>query len=187
MKKTNGPWKIKSRKLIYKNPWLEVIEDKVIRPDKKPGIYATVKIQPGVAILPIDKNGYIYLIKHFKYPLGKYCIEAAGGGIEKNEKPLQAARRELEEELGIKAKKWAYLGRYDPLTGVVNCPQYLFITKDLTFTNKNHEGTESITTIKIKLDKALKLIRQNKITEGQARVLILEAKNYLETKPKKTL
>lgn len=176
MIKKYGPWEIKSSKVVYKNPWMKVIEDKVIRPDKKLGIYAVAKIQPGVSILPIDKKGYVYLVREFKYPLGKYTIVAAGGGREKNEKPIATAKRELEEELGIRAKKWAYVGKYDPATGIVDCPQHLFIAENLTFTNKNYEGTETMTTVKTKLDEALKLIKQGKITEGEARVLLLEAK-----------
>jgi hypothetical protein len=43
MKKRKGPWVVKDTKIVYQNPWIKVREDKVIRPDKKPGIFGVVE------------------------------------------------------------------------------------------------------------------------------------------------
>ena len=53
MTKKNGPWIIKASEQKYKNPWLEVVEDQVVRPDGTEGIYGGVKIKEGISVLPI--------------------------------------------------------------------------------------------------------------------------------------
>jgi ADP-ribose pyrophosphatase len=107
---TNGPWKIKESQEKYKNSWISVREDKVVRPDGKDGIFGVVEILEGVSVLPLDSDGYVYLTDEFHYAVEKNSIEVVSGAIDKNEKPLDAAKRELKEETGILAKKWTNLG-----------------------------------------------------------------------------
>ena len=58
-----GPWTILDSETKYKNPWMKVVEHKVIRPDSKEGIYGVVSISSGAYILPVDTNGIVYLRK----------------------------------------------------------------------------------------------------------------------------
>lgn len=180
--KTHGPWKIKSSKEIYKNPWIEVQEDKVIRPDGKDGIFSTIRISDGAHVLPIDKNGYVYLTKEFHYAISKYDIEIISGGIDKNETLLHAAKRELKEESGISAKKWIYLGKINPFTTIVKSPSYLYIASELSFGDSDLEGTEKIEILKMKFKDALKMVMQGEITHSPSCVLILKAEKYLKNK-----
>ncbi len=183
MEKKNGPWVIKSTVSKYKNPWIEVNEDQVIRPDGKPGIFGIVKMISGVSVLPLDDDGFVYLTEEFRYALGRDSIEAVSGGIDGSEKPLDAAKRELEEELGIHAQEWISLGVVNPFTSVVHSPAYLFLAKKLKFSTKNPEGTEIIKTKKMKIEDAIKMVLESKITHGPTCVLILKAAHYLK-KPK---
>ena len=70
-----GPWTIKESKRIYQNPWIELHEDQVIRPDGKDGIFATLLQKPGVSVLAIDDEGYAYLVNEFRYALNDFSIE----------------------------------------------------------------------------------------------------------------
>jgi|SRR3989344_3800724 len=179
MEKKNGPWVIKDTIPKYKNPWIEVNEDQVIRPDGKPGIFGIVKMVDGISVLPLDENGFVYLTEEFRYAIGKDSIEAASGGIDDGEKPLDAAKRELEEELGILADEWIDLGVVNPFTSVAHSPAYLFLAKKLKFSETNHEGTEIIKIKKMKIEEAINLVLDSKITHGPTCVLILKAKSYL--------
>lgn len=67
----NGPWTIKETKEKYHNSFINVREDQVLQPDGQPGMYATVKMKPSVAILPIDSDRNLYLIWQFRYALVK--------------------------------------------------------------------------------------------------------------------
>jgi 8-oxo-dGTP pyrophosphatase MutT (NUDIX family) len=88
-------------------------------------MYATVTMKPGVAILPIDSDRIVYLTRQFRYALGKESIEVVCGAVEENEPPLEAAQREVQEEIGIKAEEWSEIGVFDLDTSIVHCPVYL--------------------------------------------------------------
>jgi len=175
-----GPWKITERTQIYKNPWMTIVEDKVIQPDGKQGIYGTADIKAGAAVIPIDEEGNIYLIDEFRYAIGKRTIKAAGGAVEKNEPPLNAAKRELQEELGLEAREWIDLGHAEPITSMINSPQYMFLARKLTKTETNHDSTEVIKTIKMPLSEAVEKVMKGEIIDAIACILILKTKEYLK-------
>lgn len=174
-----GNWVVKNSKVVYQNPWIKVTEDQVIRPDGNDGIFGVVEIKPGAVILPIDKEGNVYLIKEYHYAVENDKLEVVSGGMDENENPLEAAKRELLEETGIKANQWIELGSFDPLTTVIKSTDYLFLAKDLEFSKSNPEGTEEIELVKVSYKEALKMVKENKITHAASVVLILRAEEYL--------
>ena len=180
MLRKNGPWIIKKTIPKYKNLWIDVKEDQVIRPDGKPGIFGVVDMKAGVSVLPIDENGFVYLTDEFHYAIEQDSIEVVSGGIDNNEKPLDAAKRELQEELGIIAKEWTELGLVNPYTAVIRSPAHLFLARKIEFTESNQEGTETIKLVKIKFEDAVKMVMESKITHGPSCVLILKAKEFLK-------
>ncbi len=115
----NGPWTIKASEEKYKNPWIRVQEDKVIRPDGKDGIFGIVEMVSGISVLPLDEEGFVYLTDEFHYGLQQNSIEVVSGAIDNDEKPIEAAKRELKEELGIEAENWVDFGLINPFTTVV--------------------------------------------------------------------
>ena len=179
---SNGPWKIKERVEKYKNPWMEIFEDQVIRPDGTPGIHGVVNLQSGATTICVDSEGYTYLGKEFFYALGRYELVCATGARDKNEDYLTCAKRELEEELGISADKWTDFGDFNPLTTVVKAPMRLFLAEDLTLKEQHLEGTEDITRVKIKLSEAVKKIG-SEITAGPTCTALIKA--YLHLKERK--
>lgn len=178
--KNNGPYKIKKTEIKYINPWIELREDQVIHPNGKDGMFGIVKMLAGVSVLALDDKGYVYLTNGFHYAVESNSIEAVSGGIDKNEKPLEAAKRELKEELGIEAKEWIDLGFVNPFTTVINSPAHLFLARNLKLGKINHTDMEKIDLKKIKFEKAVEMVTKSKITHGPSCVLILKAKVFLE-------
>jgi len=178
--KSHGPWKIKDSEEKYKNPWIEVREDQVVRPDDQDGIYGVVTMKPGVSVLAIDENNEVYLTREFSYAIGEESLEVVSGGIDEGENPLEAAKRELKEELGIEAQDWVDLGLMNPFTKVINSPAYLFMARDLTQGEMNPEGTEQIEIVKVAFDEAVQMVQESKITHGQSSLVILKAQNVLK-------
>lgn len=178
--KTNGPWKIKSTEEKYKNPWIRVREDQVIRPDGKDGIFGVIEMLAGISVLPIDNEGFVYLTKEFHYAIERDSIEAASGAIAEGETALDAGKRELLEELGIEADEWIDLGLVNPFTTVINSPATIFLARDIRFTTATPEGTEVIDIVKFKLEDAKDMVMRSEITHGPSCVLILKAAEYLK-------
>jgi ADP-ribose pyrophosphatase len=171
-----GPWRVTGSKPTYENPWMKVREDQVIRPDGKPGIFGVVTLLPGVSVLPITEDGYVYITEEYRYGIERDSIEAASGGIEDGATPLETAKKELQEETGLVATEWIDCGMVDPLTSVLAAPQYLFVARGLEQGKSNREGTEVITIHKIKLDDLCQMVLNGKITHAPTCVLILSAK-----------
>lgn len=179
MEQQHGPWKIKKREVKYKNPWIEVFEDQVIQPDGKSGIFGTVSMKDGVSVLALDQEGFVYLIEEFHYAVGRNCIETISGAIDQGESPLDAAKRELKEEIGAEAREWIDLGRVDPFTSAVHSMAYLWIARNFTFSRAKPESTEVIKVVRLPFEEVLQMVMESKITHGPSCVLILKAKAYL--------
>jgi 8-oxo-dGTP pyrophosphatase MutT (NUDIX family) len=174
----NGNWTIKERRKIFENEFFEVREDDVIQPDGKDGKYATICFVPGASVLPVDDDGFVYLTKQFRYALERDDLEVVSGAVE-DEQPLEAARREAKEELGIEAEEWTDLGKIESDTSITNSTAYLFLARRLTFTEPEREGTEQIETVKMKFDEAVEKVMSGEITHGQTAALVLKASLYL--------
>ena len=168
-----GPWSILSTREVYKDPWLKVVRDEVLRPDGKPGSYATVRIKSGVCVLAVDSSQQIRLTKEFHYAVGRVTVEGVSGGIEAGETPLGAAQRELAEELGLQAERWEHFATIDPFTASVYSRVDIFVAQGLTDCPPNPEGTELIEAVTLDLDSAVAMIRSGEISHGPTCVGLL--------------
>lgn len=180
--KQHGPWTILTTKWVYQDPWMQVQRDEVVRPDGQPGTYAVVHIKPGVCVLALDDKRNVYLTKEFHYAVGETTIECVSGGRDDAEPAIEAARRELSEELGIEAENWTDLGRLDPFTASVLSPTQLYLAQELRFVEAAPEGTELIQRVKVTLDEAVDMVMRSRITHAPSMVLILKAARTLENK-----
>jgi ADP-ribose diphosphatase len=172
----HGPWKILKRTDVYRDPWIELTRDDVIRPDGQPGSHCIVRLKPGVSVLPLDDARMTYLTEEFHYAVGRLTIEAVSGGIDGGEDAERTARRELAEELGITAGEWIDLGTCDPFTSVVTSPTRLYLARGLSFGAASQEGTELIRCLKVPFDEAVEMVLDGRITHAPSCLLILKAR-----------
>ena len=171
----HGPWQIVQSHEVYRDPWMAVRKDDVIRPDGRPGTHSVVTIKPGVSVLALDDQRAVYLTEEFHYGIGRTTLEVVSGGIESDEHPAFAAERELREELGIQAEQWTDLGLVDPFTASVVSPTRLYLARQLSFGAQSLEGTEQIRCRKMSLAEAVQKVMASEITHGPSAVLILKA------------
>ena len=174
MTRMKGLWLVEETVQRYKDAWLEVSEDQVVRPDGKAGTFATVRMKPGVSVLALDDEGQVYLTSEYRYAVERESIEVVSGGIDENEPPPVAARRELREELGIEADQWIDLGVVDPFTSAVHSPARMFLAKKLSLVEPEPEATEVIRVLKVDLREAVRMVMESEITHGPSCVLILK-------------
>jgi ADP-ribose pyrophosphatase len=171
----HGPWTIVTSQEVYRDPWIALRRDEVIRPDGRPGTHCVVNLKPGVSVLPIDDRGFAYLTEEFHYGVGRDTIEVVSGGIDPGEDAEQTAGRELAEELGIVAGRLTDLGTVDPFTSVVVSPTRLFLAEELTFAEARPEGTELIRARKFEFAEVVRMVLDGRITHAPSGVLILKA------------
>lgn len=167
MKDSKNPWKKTNSKTVYDNPWITVIEDQVITPGGSEGIYGTVNFKNlAIGIIPIDNEGYTYLIGQFRYPLNEYSWEIPMGGGPLNDSPIDSAKRELKEETGITAKKWTELLKIHTSNAVTDETGYVFIAEELKFGLAEPEDTEELVVKKTPLKDAYKMALEGQITDS---------------------
>ena len=179
MARRKGPWSVEQTARIYRTPWVEVFEDKVIRPDGTHGLFTTVRMRPGVSVLALDEEGFAHLTSEYRYAVERESVEVVSGGVEDGETPLEAAKRELREELGLLALEWIDLGTVDPLTSIVLSPARLYLARGLTHAAHEREATEVICAVRVPLSEAVEMVARGEITHGPSCVLILKAHLYL--------
>ena len=171
-----NPWKTIRSREIYDNPWISVREEDVLKPNGAPGIYGVVSFKNrAIGIVPIDSEGYTYLVGQFRYTLNAYSWEIPEGGGPMDETPLQTAQRELEEETGLKATTWQDLGRIHTSNSVTDEEGFLFLATDLTPGPSNPEDTEQLIIKRVSLKDAVAMVMSGEITDSLSMAGLLKA------------
>jgi len=171
-----NPWECKSSRVIYENPWIKVVEDEVIRPNKTNGIYGKVHFKnKAIGIIPVDDNLNTWLVGQYRYTLNEYSWEIPTGGVPFEENTLDGAKRELKEETGLTAAKWTKLLKIHTSNSVTDEYGYVFLAEDLTQGEMNWDDTEELQIKKLPLKKALEMVMGNQITDSLSITGILRA------------
>lgn len=164
--KFENPWRTLSSTVKYDNPWIHVREDKVIRPDGEEGIYGVVHFKNlAIGVLAVEDD-YIYLVGQYRYTLDAYSWEIPEGGCPEGEEELSAARRELEEETGLRASTWRRMGEAHLSNSVSDERAVWFLATGLTEGPQNPEGTERLEVRKIPLSEAFRMVLEGEITDA---------------------
>ena len=170
---TMNPWRTLSSRKIYDNSWIRVREDAVIRPDGQEGIYGVVSFKnTAIGILAIEE-GFIYLVGQYRYPLGEYSWEIPEGGCAEDEEPLDAARRELEEETGLHAEKWEKLGEAYLSNSVTDERAIWFLATKLVQGKAQPDGTEVLNIRRVTIDEAVRMALSGEITDALSLLAIM--------------
>ena len=128
---------------------------------------------PGASAVLAIEDGKLLLVKQHRYPHG-YVLEIPAGTLEKGEKPLKCAYRELREETGHSAKKMTPLIKYYPSIGynteIIHCYVASGVKKvgDLQL---DHDEIMSV--VKIDFKKVIKMIMSGKITDSKTICAVL--------------
>lgn len=171
-----NPWKRKSTIKIYENPWIKVVEDQVVRPNKTEGIYGHVHFKnKAIGIIPVDEDLNTWLVGQYRYTLDEYSWEIPMGGVPLTEDTLDGAKRELKEETGLIAQKWTKLLKIHTSNSVTDEYGYVFIAEELRQGEMEWDETEELMVQKLPLKRAFQMVMENKITDSLSIAGILKA------------
>lgn len=177
---TENPWKTLSTKEIYSNPWMSVREDAVIRPDGEPGIYGVVETRVATAAVVLTPDREIYLVGQFRYPTNMYSWEIVQGGADRDEDPLDACKRELQEEAGLIAREWTPLGGEIHLSNCISSEKgHIYAAEGLTRTEASPDGTEVLQIKKVPFEQAVHMAEHGEIVDAISIIGILLAQKWL--------
>ncbi|TAE18704.1 MAG: NUDIX hydrolase [Bacteroidetes bacterium] len=162
-----NPWKILDSRFIYENAWIRVREDAVLNPAGKDGIYTTVHFKnKALGIVPVDNEGYTWLVGQYRYPLHEYSWEIPMGGGKIGIDILESAKRELLEETGITAQTWSMVARVHTSNSVTDEEGFVYLAQNLAFGESEPEETEVLKVRKVLLSEAVEMCMRNEITDS---------------------
>ncbi len=151
-----GPWRRRTRRTAYENPWLQVFHDEVDRPDGSPGIYGVVSFRTqAVGVVAVGDDGRLLLVGQHRYTLDEYSWEIPEGGVDDGETLEAGARRELREETGFEAAAWRQLCRITISNSVTDERGALFLAEGLIAGDAAPEATEDLALRWATLDEVL--------------------------------
>jgi ADP-ribose pyrophosphatase len=131
-----------SSREVYRNHWMRVREDEILRSNGSKGIYGVVEKEDGAIILPIDQ-GRVWLVEQFRYTIQQRALELPQGGWEREvDDPAELARGELKEELGLAASEMSYLGWLWIAYGFTRQKHHVFLATGLTPTENDPDPEE---------------------------------------------
>lgn len=131
-----------SSREIYRNKWMRLREDEILRSNGEKGIYGVVDKDPAAVILPIH-NGKVWLVEQFRYTIQERALELPQGGWEMEvEHPEELARGELREETGLDAQEMILLGTLWIAYGFTRQKQYVFLATGLSHSEKDPDPEE---------------------------------------------
>lgn len=163
---TENPWQITSSELRYENPWIKVVENKVINPSGNPGIYGVVHFKnDAVGVVPYEE-GFIWMVGQYRFPLNTYSWEIPEGGSPEGELPEESARRELKEETGLVAHKLKPILELNLSNSVSDEWGIVYLATELDIEEAQPEDTEKLLVKKMKLEQVYEMVERREIKDS---------------------
>lgn len=167
-----------SSKLAYKGKVFSVFTDKVKEPGGAVNTRDVVRHNGSIVILAIDESNdprdpLIILERQYRHAAGQFLLELPAGRIEPGEAPLAAAKREMIEETGYRAKRWTYLTKYFASPGFLGESMNIYLARDLREGAAQPEADEQIEIVRLKLSEVLAMIAAGKIHDGKTLIGVL--------------
>jgi ADP-ribose pyrophosphatase len=167
-----------SSKLAYKGKVFSVVTDTVEEPGGRINTRDVIRHNGSVVILAIDESKNpsdpeIVFERQYRHAAGLTLIELPAGRVEPHEAPLSAAKRELIEETGYRAKRWMLLTKYFASPGFLGEWMQIYLARDIRDGAANPEPDENIEVFRLTLSEALALVAANKIHDGKTLIGLL--------------
>jgi ADP-ribose pyrophosphatase len=162
------PGKTLSSKQIYSGRAIKLRIDTVEEPDGKITTRDIVEHADCIAVVALDKQNNVVMVRQLREAVDKTLLEIPAGGIDPGEEPVDAVRRELQEEIGFFPQKIERLGGFYATPGYGTEYLYLYVATDLKPSRLKAEDTDNIEVVKIPLSKIPALITSGEICDAKS-------------------
>ena len=164
---------------LYDGKIIKVSRNLVLLQNDKLAFREIVKHKQGVCIIPTLDDDVLF-VKQYRSGAEKVLLELPAGLVDENENPLDAALRELQEEIKYSSAKITYLGCYYSSPGFTNELVHLYLAEDLFKSSLNEDENEFIEISRYNIKQIKRLLTSNTITDMKTalgRMMYLNSKN----------
>ncbi|MDR0288335.1 MAG: NUDIX hydrolase [Clostridiales bacterium] len=165
---------------IFKGRVFTVEKVTVELPNDKRANREIVRHTGGAAIVALDEDNNIYVVRQFRTALNKVILEIPAGKLEQGEDPYECAKRELLEETGLAAKNMELLLKMNTSPGYCSELLYIYIATGLTQSNPHYDVDEFLTCEKMPVDSLTDMVYSGEITDGKSIAGILAARKFIQ-------
>lgn len=183
----DNPWTTHRTDVAFETPWLRIHANQVTHKVAGDSIYGTVHFKSrALGILPLGEDGTTWLVGQYRYPLKRWSWEMPEGGGALDGDALEGAKRELEEEAGLRAARWDHWFDIDLSNSVTDETGVIFLARDLTPVDeairRKADATELLELRQVPLREACRMVRRGEIRDVMtvAALFAAEAAGLLE-------
>ncbi|MDO8615984.1 MAG: NUDIX hydrolase [Dehalococcoidia bacterium] len=160
-------------------------EDTVVMANGQQALREIVEHADVVAIVPVDAEGNVVLVRQYRLAAGDALLEVPAGIVDEGEDVAAAAQRELQEEAGYRAERLERLAGFYVSPGFCTEFIHLFLATGLVESSLAGDPDEDITVERVPLAEALRLVESGAVRDGKSIIAILLAARRLEGGPKR--
>jgi|SRR5580765_160598 len=168
----NRKTQLLSSKVVFKGRVFSVNRDEVIEPGGHRNVREVIRHNGSVVILAIDESKNpsdpdVILERQYRHAAGQFLLELPAGRVEPGESTLAAAKREMIEETGYRAKRWTLLTKYFASPGFLGEWMQIYLAREISAGEAQPEDDEKIDIVRMPLSQALELVTANRIHDGK--------------------
>jgi rSAM/selenodomain-associated transferase 1 len=166
--------------LLASSPWRAVVSDTLAAAGGETG-YAYLAVPRAVFVVPVTDGGDIVLVRQYRHPVRDWTLEVPAGTLADGEAPLDAAKRELLEEVGGEARDWRHLTTFYSSSAHISLRSDAFLATGVTLAQASPDEGEELELVRLPAAEALARASAGGFAEGQTALSILLAARYIET------
>lgn len=169
-----------SSQTIFEGRIIKVTLDQAQLPNGKLAAREVVYHPGGVAVLALDEEGNVPLVRQFRYPIQQLLLELPAGKLDKQaEDPIEGAKRELSEETGLEAETWTYLGSMLVSPGFCDERLHMYLAQDLRRCGQHLDEDEFLNVEVMPFEKLLEQVMDGTIEDAKTVAAVLKTKIHL--------
>ena len=163
-----------AKEYFFNGKIINMRRDDVTLPNGLPATREVVEHPGGVCIAALTDRDELLFVRQFRYPYKEVLLEIPAGKLTPGEDPLEAGKRELQEETGAAAAHYVSLGKLYPSPGYCDEVIHMYLATDLSYGEMNPDDDEFLEVERIPLETAAQMVLSGEITDAKTQAAVLK-------------
>jgi uncharacterized protein len=173
------PLQLDASRLVVGSPWRAVIEDQLAGDGGRVSSYTYLAVPRAAFVVPVTDAREVVLVRQYRHPVRDWTLEVPAGSVEDGETPLEAAERELAEEVGGRARDWRHLTTFYSSSAHLSLRSDAFLATGVVLGTPRPGEEEDVVPVRLTIEEALGRARAGQLVEGQTALALLLAAAHL--------
>ncbi len=165
--------------ILFEGRVFDIRRDHLKTPSGRAAKYDIIEHHGSVVLVPLDAQGNLHFVRQYRHATGSSLLELPAGSLEPGEEPLECARREIREEIGMAANQLREIGSFYLVPGYSTEYMRVFLATGLEESPLPPDVDEYLSVEKIPFIKALEMARKGEIPDAKSLAALLLAQHYL--------